>query len=191
MLGLSKKKSTPFPIPITDDAVTYAHEQSKVYLEFPFVGWFGTQFRTEWEDALNRTPTGENFLGNIRHRVVHSYEDLAKIQTAMRDLEEARHMAYAISLVYAAIFYALDKQLPYLVINMLDDYVGKPKNLGMLAANRFFNKLDLLNEDLGYKTQFHITRSGGRSRGTAYAKAFIEVLLNEIESLANEAEMNQ
>lgn len=171
-----------FPITITPDDIAYAHEQSKAYLTFPFVGWFQTQFRTEWEATLNSTPAGDNFLGNMRHRIVHDYSDSAKVQTAVRDLEEARHMAYALSIVYAAIFSALGKKLPPLSFSMVAEYFKKPENLGLMATNRFLKRLQLFSDELGLEASAHVNRSGVRSLGGTNAKAFIEVLFDAVET---------
>ena len=175
-------KTEPFPLKITADDIVYARAQSEVYLVFPHIGWFQTQFRAEWETEISKTPGGENFLGNIRHRIVHDYADTNKIQTAMRNLKEGQHMAYAISLSYSAIFHALGKRLPHLSIYMLMDYILEPENLGIIATNRFMNRLESLDSALGKEILTHVNESGTRSLGATYAKAFINILLDAVEA---------
>ena len=38
-------KAEPFPLKITSNDIAYARAQSEVYLVFPHIGWFQTQFR--------------------------------------------------------------------------------------------------------------------------------------------------
>jgi hypothetical protein len=178
----SKTKTEPFPLKITADDIVYARAQSEVYLVFPYIGWFQTQFRAEWETEISKTPVGENFLGNIRHRIAHDYADVDKIQTAMRRLKEGQHMAYAISLSYSAIFHALGKRLPHLSIDMLTDYIRKRENFGIGATNRFMNRLESLDNILSREILVHVNESGTRSLGATYAKAFINILLDAVEA---------
>jgi len=175
-------KTEPFPLRITANDITYARLQSETYMSFPYIGWFQTQFLTEWEAEISKTSVGENFLDNIRHRVVHDYADMNKVQTAMRDLREGRHMVYAISLTYAAVFHALGKRLPHLSIDMLTDYLVKRENFGIGATNRFMNRLESLDSILGKEILTHVNESGTRSLGATYAKAFITILLDAVEA---------
>lgn len=175
-------KIEPFPLKITANDIAYARLQSETYMSFPHIGWFQTQFPAEWEAEISKISIGENFLGNIRHRVVHDYSDMNKVQTAMRDLREGRHMACAISLTYATVFHALGKRLPYLSIDMLTDYLRKQENFGIGATNRFMNRLGSLDSILGEEILTHVNESGTRSLGATYAKAFINILLDAVEA---------
>jgi hypothetical protein len=203
MFGFGKKKNNQFPLSLSASNVTYAREQSQAYLVFSHVGLFESIIRTEWEIALFNMPGGQNFFYSMRHRIQHDYRDLSKTATNMRDLEEARHMAYAISLVYSAIFDALGKRLPLLENSMIDAYFNKRENFGLRAFSHFVDRLELFSGDLrfvvkdgpdldlGFEVLVHINKSGSRSLGGTFAKAFVEILFNEIESYANEAEMNK